>query len=101
MFYLCVFVEILSEAVTLHFKMFSADADVLLARRIRRDTNEKGRDIGAVLDQVATFYRTICVTSFDYFLILFHLAIFTSMHGFRNITFSFMLLVGYCANSLI
>jgi len=59
--------------------MFSADADVRLARRIRRDTNEKGRDIGAVLDQVATFYQTICA-SFDYSLILSHLAIFTSMH---------------------
>lgn len=33
-------------------KIFSADADVRLARRIRRDTVEKGRDIGAVLDQV-------------------------------------------------
>lgn len=29
-----------------------ADADVRLARRIRRDTVEKGRDIGTVLDQV-------------------------------------------------
>ena len=33
-------------------KTFSADADVRLARRIRRDTVEKGRDIGMVLDQV-------------------------------------------------
>lgn len=33
-------------------QIFSADADVRLARRIRRDTVEKGRDIGAVLDQV-------------------------------------------------
>lgn len=31
-----------------------ADADVRLARRIRRDTVEKGRDIGMVLDQVRT-----------------------------------------------
>lgn len=36
-------------------KIFSADADVRLARRIRRDTVEKGRDIGAVLDQVCYF----------------------------------------------
>ncbi|KAL9319956.1 hypothetical protein ACSQ67_011795 [Phaseolus vulgaris] len=43
--------------VTLHFKMFSADADVRLARRIRRDTNEKGRDIGAVLDQYSKFVK--------------------------------------------
>ncbi|KAK0602016.1 hypothetical protein LWI29_029607 [Acer saccharum] len=31
---------------------YSADADVRLARRIRRDTVEKGRDIGTVLDQL-------------------------------------------------
>lgn len=30
----------------------SADADVRLARRIRRDTSDKGRDIGMILDQV-------------------------------------------------
>lgn len=36
-------------------KIFSADADVRLARRIRRDTVEKGRDIGMVLDQVSNF----------------------------------------------
>lgn len=29
-----------------------ADADVRLARRIKRDTVEKGRDIATVLDQV-------------------------------------------------
>lgn len=33
-------------------KVFSADPDVRLARRIRRDTVEKGRDIRTVLDQV-------------------------------------------------
>jgi len=81
--------------------MFSADADVRLARRIRRDTNEKGRDIGAVLDQVATFCHTIYITYFDYFLLLFHLVIFTSLQDLGNITFSFLLLVGYYANSLI
>ncbi|RWW67284.1 hypothetical protein BHE74_00025302 [Ensete ventricosum] len=32
--------------------IFHADADVRLARRIKRDTVEKGRDIKAVLDQV-------------------------------------------------
>lgn len=37
---------------TLHCLTLSADADVRLARRIRRDTVEKGRDIGTVLDQV-------------------------------------------------
>ncbi|KAB1215027.1 Uridine kinase-like protein 3 [Morella rubra] len=35
----------------------SADADVRLARRIRRDTGEKGRDIGAVLDQYSKFVK--------------------------------------------
>ncbi|KAI6688675.1 hypothetical protein NL676_025503 [Syzygium grande] len=34
-----------------------ADADVRLARRIRRDTVEKGRDIGAVLDQYSKFVK--------------------------------------------
>lgn len=34
--------------------MFSADADIRLARRIKRDTADNARDIGAVLDQVAT-----------------------------------------------
>lgn len=41
---------------TSHCKIFSADADVRLARRIRRDTVEKGRDIGTVLDQVCKFH---------------------------------------------
>ncbi|CAK9148899.1 unnamed protein product [Ilex paraguariensis] len=35
----------------------SADADVRLARRIRRDTGEKGRDIGMVLDQYSKFVK--------------------------------------------
>ncbi|KAK8644063.1 hypothetical protein V6N13_013336 [Hibiscus sabdariffa] len=34
-----------------------ADADVRLARRIRRDTVEKGRDIGSVLDQYSKFVK--------------------------------------------
>ncbi|XP_008353177.1 uridine kinase-like protein 3 isoform X1 [Malus sylvestris] len=37
--------------------VFSADADVRLARRIRRDTVEKGRDIGQVLDQYSNFVK--------------------------------------------
>lgn len=32
--------------------VINADADVRLARRIKRDTVEKGRDIATVLDQV-------------------------------------------------
>jgi len=42
--------------------MFSADADVRLARRIKRDTAENARDIGAVLDQVAAVSQTNCIT---------------------------------------
>ncbi|KAI7758327.1 hypothetical protein M8C21_013688 [Ambrosia artemisiifolia] len=34
-----------------------ADADVRLARRIRRDTGEKGRDISMVLDQYSKFVK--------------------------------------------
>jgi uridine kinase len=33
--------------------MFNADADVRLARRIKRDTADNARNIEAVLDQVA------------------------------------------------
>lgn len=42
--------------------MFSADADVRLARRIKRDTADNAREIGAVLDQVATVSHTICTS---------------------------------------
>ncbi|WVY94447.1 hypothetical protein V8G54_033535 [Vigna mungo] len=42
----------------MNMKIFvDTDADVRLARRIRRDTNEKGRDIGAVLDQYSKFVK--------------------------------------------
>ncbi|KAK6133057.1 hypothetical protein DH2020_033212 [Rehmannia glutinosa] len=37
--------------------IFSADSDVRLARRIRRDTVEKSRDIGMVLDQYSKFVK--------------------------------------------
>ncbi|RZC70515.1 hypothetical protein C5167_033645 [Papaver somniferum] len=36
---------------------FGADADVRLARRIRQDTVEKGREIGQVLDQYPKFVK--------------------------------------------
>lgn len=37
------------------------DADVRLARRIRRDTVERGRDINSVLEQVSTYaYYIFC-----------------------------------------
>ncbi|KAK3200073.1 hypothetical protein Dsin_023488 [Dipteronia sinensis] len=42
----------------MNMKIFvDTDADVRLARRIRRDTVEKGRDIGTVLDQYSTFVK--------------------------------------------
>ncbi|XP_020222299.1 uridine kinase-like protein 4 isoform X1 [Cajanus cajan] len=42
----------------MNMKIFvDTDADVRLARRIRRDTTEKGRDIGAVLDQYSKFVK--------------------------------------------
>lgn len=58
-----------------HIANFSADADVRLARRIRRDTVEKGRDIGAVLDQVRNFY--LCTQ-------LFQLRLDVKKDGFWN-----------------
>ncbi|KAE8691157.1 Uridine kinase-like protein 3 [Hibiscus syriacus] len=42
----------------MNMKIFvDSDADVRLVRRIRRDTVEKGRDIGAVLDQYSKFVK--------------------------------------------
>ncbi|XP_076943389.1 uridine kinase-like protein 4 [Bidens hawaiensis] len=42
----------------LNMKIFvDTDADVRLARRIRRDTTEKGREIGMVLDQYSKFVK--------------------------------------------
>lgn len=38
--------------LSLHHGVLYADTDVRLARRIKRDTVEKGRDIATVLDQV-------------------------------------------------
>lgn len=35
-------------------KLFvSCDSDLMLARRIRRDTLERGRDVSGILDQVS------------------------------------------------
>lgn len=36
----------------IHVVWCSADADVRLARRIRRDTLERGRDVNGVIEQV-------------------------------------------------
>ncbi|KAF8026430.1 hypothetical protein BT93_F3036 [Corymbia citriodora subsp. variegata] len=42
----------------MNMKIFvDTDADVRLARRIRRDTAERGRDIGTVLDQYSKFVK--------------------------------------------
>ncbi|XP_042950458.1 uridine kinase-like protein 3 isoform X1 [Carya illinoinensis] len=50
----------------MNMKIFvDTDADVRLARRIRRDTVEKGRDIGAVLDQYSKFVKA----AFDDFIL--------------------------------
>lgn len=47
-FFSCVLVFLLLVLNSFHF----IDADVRLARRIRRDTVERGRDINSVLEQV-------------------------------------------------
>ncbi|KAC9767785.1 hypothetical protein E3N88_45281 [Mikania micrantha] len=44
--------EVARSSIVIYNLLFSADADMCLARRIRRDTGEKGRDIGMVLDQL-------------------------------------------------
>ncbi|XP_052482613.1 uridine kinase-like protein 3 isoform X5 [Gossypium raimondii] len=50
----------------MNMKIFvDTDADVRLARRIRRDTVEKGRDIGVVLDQYSKFVKS----AFDDFIL--------------------------------
>ncbi|KAF7831237.1 uridine kinase-like protein 3 [Senna tora] len=54
---LSLFNVIPSHAITSHWNMFSADADVRLARRIKRDTVEKARDVSAVLDQYSKFVK--------------------------------------------
>lgn len=53
----------------------TADADVRLARRIKRDTVEKGRDIATVLDQVR--YNLLQYLSFPaYIELLFNVFFF-------------------------
>lgn len=37
--------------------MLHLDADIRLARRIRRDTVERGRDVNSVLEQVEVLYK--------------------------------------------
>ena len=40
------------------------DADVRLARRIRRDTVERGRDINSVLEQASLFLLILVINDF-------------------------------------
>ncbi|KAK9279011.1 hypothetical protein L1049_012686 [Liquidambar formosana] len=55
---------------TLVEPLYYTDADVRLVRRIRRDTVEKGRDIGTVLDQIyvlvfKTYFNEYEIASVD------------------------------------
>jgi len=36
-----------------HLELCNADADVRLARRIKRDTLERGRDVNGVIEQAS------------------------------------------------
>lgn len=83
--------------------MLSADADVRLARRIRRDTNEKDRDIGAVLDQVAIVNHTICTTINTFWLCLasFSYWLYLLLCKTWENHFNFMPMIGYYWNSLV
>lgn len=57
----------------------TADADVRLARRIKRDTVEKGRDIATVLDQVR--YNLLQYLSFPaYIELLFNVFFFELLY---------------------
>jgi uridine kinase len=45
----------------MNMKIFvDTDADVRLARRIRRDTVERGRDVNSVLEQVSPLFDLCC-----------------------------------------
>ncbi|KAG8502877.1 hypothetical protein CXB51_000692 [Gossypium anomalum] len=52
-----IFVDTDDELMKWCYYNVDCDADVRLARRIRRDTVDKGRDIGAVLDQYSKFVK--------------------------------------------
>jgi len=47
-----------SPAITLLGQVFvQCDSDLMLARRIRRDVAERGRDVGGVIDQYLRFVK--------------------------------------------
>ncbi|XP_019094610.1 PREDICTED: uridine kinase-like protein 3 [Camelina sativa] len=56
---LCVYINmmVINLVLILHHVVVYADADVRLARRIKRDTVEKGRDIATILDQYSKFVK--------------------------------------------
>lgn len=59
--------------------MHHVDADIRLARRIRRDTVERGRDVASVLEQVfKTLYLIVSPFSLKKKLMLF--AYITNLH---------------------
>lgn len=50
--------------VTMWSQLRSADSDLRLARRVQRDTVDRGRDIQYVLDQVSTVdFKIFCITT--------------------------------------
>lgn len=49
---------------TMWSQLRSADSDLRLARRVQRDTVDRGRDIQYVLDQVSTVdFNIFCITT--------------------------------------
>ncbi|KAL0407036.1 UNVERIFIED_CONTAM: Uridine kinase-like protein 4 [Sesamum latifolium] len=76
----------------MNMKIFvDTDADVRLARRIRRDTVEKGRDIGTVLDQIRgmhTLIRDSQTTKHDFVFYSDRLIRLVVEHGLGHLPFT-------------
>ncbi|KAE8731492.1 Uridine kinase-like protein 1 [Hibiscus syriacus] len=76
----------------MNMKIFvDTDADVRLARRIRRDTVEKGRDIGTVLDQIRgmhTLIRDSQTTKHDFVFYADRLIRLVAEHGLGHLPFT-------------
>ncbi|KAG4111954.1 hypothetical protein ERO13_D13G133700v2 [Gossypium hirsutum] len=76
----------------MNMKIFvDTDADVRLARRIRRDTVEKGRDIGVVLDQIRgmhTLIRDSQTTKHDFVFYADRLIRLVVEHGLGHLPFT-------------
>ncbi|KAG6407405.1 hypothetical protein SASPL_130396 [Salvia splendens] len=76
----------------MNMKIFvDTDADVRLARRIRRDTVEKGRDIGMVLDQIRgmhTLIRDAQTTKHDFVFYSDRLIRLVVEHGLGHLPFT-------------